>query len=187
MSSRVTRSSARLAADPPAAIATPLPTNPLAAPSTTSKKRKAPARPDSSLAQTSTETTPQSSTRRSKRQKVADTPPQRSPTAPQPRTSRRRGAVTETAMSNTGYGMQGVGQDAGLIKYRTSSKQSEELSKAPQAPKTASNRPSSRSKKSQGTVKTLHLQPYELTRAYRNFSIFTDTNCPTPEEEAYQA
>ena len=151
MSSRVTRSSARFAADPPAAAANS--TKPPTQPSTTSKKRKAPARPDSSPIQTSTEPTPQSSSRRSKRRKVAETPPDPSPSAPPLRASRRRGAVTEPAMSNTGYAMQDLHQGVGLSDYRTSSKHTEESSAAPQATKSVSKRPSSRSKKSQGTIK----------------------------------
>jgi E3 ubiquitin-protein ligase TRIP12 len=152
MSSRVTRSSARFAADPPAAAAnfTKPPTEP-----STSKKRKAPARLDSSPIQTSTEPTPQSSSRRSKRQKVAETPLELSPSAPPPRASRRRGAVTEPAMSNTGYAMQDLHQRVGLSDYRTSSKHTEESSAAPQASKSVSKRPSSRSKKSQGTIQGL--------------------------------
>jgi E3 ubiquitin-protein ligase TRIP12 len=151
MSSRVTRSSARIAVDPPAAAANS--TKPPTQPSTTSKKRKAPARLDSSPIQTSTEPTPQSSSRRSKRQKVAETPPEPSPSAPPPRASRRRGAVTEPAMSNTGYAMQGLYREFGLSDYRTSSKHTEESSTAPQATRSVSKRPSSRSKKSQGTIK----------------------------------
>jgi E3 ubiquitin-protein ligase TRIP12 len=151
MSSRVTRSSARFAADSPAAAANS--TKPPTQPSTTSKKRKAPARLDSSPIQTSAEPTPQSNSRRSKRQKVAETPPEPSPSAPPPRASRRRGAVTEPAMSNTGYAMQGLHQDFGLSDYRTSSRHTEESSAAPQATKSGSKRPSSRSKKSQGAIK----------------------------------
>jgi E3 ubiquitin-protein ligase TRIP12 len=152
MSSRVTRSSARFAVDPPAAAANS--PKPPTQPSTTSKKRKAPARLDSSPIQTSTEPTPQSSSRRSKRQKVAETPPEPSPSAPPPpRASRRRGAVTEPAMSNTGYAMQGLHRELGLSDYRTSSKHTEESSAAPQATRSVSKRPSSRSKKSQGTIK----------------------------------
>jgi E3 ubiquitin-protein ligase TRIP12 len=160
MSSRVTRSSARLAVDPPAAGASSIPTNPATQTSTSSRKRKAPARPDSSPVQTSTDPTPQSSSRRSKRQKVVDTPPQPLPTVLPPRASRRRGAVTEPAMSNTGYALQDSHLDFGLIDHRTSSKNTEESSKAPQVTKTASKRPSSRSKKSQGTVKTAHLKSH---------------------------
>jgi E3 ubiquitin-protein ligase TRIP12 len=158
MSSRVTRSSARFAVDPPAAAANS--PKPPTQPSTTSKKRKAPARLDSSPIQTSTEPTPQSSSRRSKRQKVAETPPEPSPSAPPPRASRRRGAVTEPAMSNTGYAMQGLHQEFGLSRYRTSSKHTEESSAASQATRSVSKRPSSRSKKSQGTIKAL--PPEEL-------------------------
>jgi E3 ubiquitin-protein ligase TRIP12 len=162
MSSRVTRSSARLAADPPAAGANSIPANPPTQSSTSSKKRKAPARPDTSPFQTLIEPTTQSSSRRSKRQKVADTAPQPSPTALPPRASRRRGAVTEPAMSNTGYAPHELHQDAGLIDRRTSSKHTEESSKAPQTTKTASKRPSSRSKKSQGMVKTPHMNSHQL-------------------------
>jgi E3 ubiquitin-protein ligase TRIP12 len=148
MSSRLTRSSARFAADPPAAAA-----NSTKPPTQPSKKRKAPARPDSSPILTSTEPTPQSSSRRSKRRKVAETPPDPSPSAPLSRASRRRGAVTEPAMSNTGYAMQDLHQGVGLSDYRTSSKHTEESSTAPQTTKSLSKRPSSRSKKSQGTIK----------------------------------
>src|SRR2546423_2185296 len=159
MSSRVTRSSARLAADPPAAVAISSPTNLPSQTSTSSKKRKAPARPDSSPIQTSTQPTPQSSSRRSKRQKVADTSPQPSLTAPSSRASRRRGALTEPAMSNTGYVGEGLHQYSGLINYRTSSKHPEESSKALQDHKTASKRPSSRNKKSQGMMGTGRSKP----------------------------
>ena len=160
MSSRVTRFSARLAADPRAAVANSNPINPPTQTSTTSKKRKAPARPDSSPIQPSTEPTPQSSSRRSKRQKLAENPPQPSPTAPPPpRASRRRGAVTEPAMSNTGYARENLRRALGLIGYRTSSKHTEEPSKVPQATKTSSKRPSSRSKKSQGKIGARRSKP----------------------------
>jgi E3 ubiquitin-protein ligase TRIP12 len=152
MSDRITRSSARLAADPPAAVANSISANLHSQSSTSSKKRKAPARSDTSPIQTSTEPIPQSSSRRSKRQKVADTLPQPSPTEHPPRASRRRGAVTEPAMSNSGYASQDWYHDIGLTDNRNSSKHTEESSPAPQISKTAPKRPSSRSKKSQGTA-----------------------------------
>ncbi|ERF71837.1 hypothetical protein EPUS_01752 [Endocarpon pusillum Z07020] len=96
MSSRVTRSSARLAAEPPSEPSPPLSTRA----STSTRKRKAPEPQTSSPLQENTgpEATPHSSTRKPKRPKVNDNP---SITAPQARSTRRRGAIAEPEMSNT--------------------------------------------------------------------------------------
>ena len=141
MSDRVTRSSARRVAHPPAASANSIPANPYIQPSLSSKKRKASARPDPTPINTPTEPTPRSSSRTSKRQKIADTPPQPSPTVPPPRARRRTGAVAESAMSNTGYTLRGLRHRLGLTGHRTSSKHTDESSKAPQITKTASKTP----------------------------------------------
>ena len=153
MSSRVTRSSARLAteASAPAASAPSIANETPRRSSATSKKRKAPAQADSSALQPSNETTPQSGARRSKRQKVTDSPPQPAQPAAAPRTSRRKVSAFEAAaMSNTGYESQERLEGPQLMSGRNSSKHIDENSKAPQPTKTTSKRPSSRSKKSQG-------------------------------------
>lgn len=95
MSSRVTRSSARLAAEPPSEPSPAVSTRA----STSTRKRKAPDHQTSSPLQENTgpEVAPHSSTRKTKRPKVNDNP---SLTATQARNTRRRGAIAEPEMSN---------------------------------------------------------------------------------------
>jgi hypothetical protein len=186
MSDRVTRSSARLVADPPAAGATSISANLTSQTSTSSKKRKAPVPPDTSPVQTSTEPTSRSSSRRSKRQKVADPLPQPLPTEHPPRASRRRGVATEPAMSNSGYDLQDWHHDIGLIDNRNSSKHTEESSPAPQISKTASKRPSSRNKKSQGMAQSTQLKFIKLIFDCRNLAVYAHTSYSSPEKEIHE-
>ena len=95
MSSRVTRSSARLVAEPPSEPSPAISTRASAA----TRKRKAPDHPVSSPLQEKTglEATPHTSTRKTKRSKVDD---HLTTTAPQARSTRQRGAIAEPEMSN---------------------------------------------------------------------------------------
>jgi E3 ubiquitin-protein ligase TRIP12 len=95
MSSRVTRSSARLAAEPPSEPSPAISTRA----SASTRKRKAPDHQPSSPLQenTGTEATSHSSARKRKRPKVNESS---TATAPQPRSTRRRGAIAEPEMSN---------------------------------------------------------------------------------------
>ncbi|OAG38171.1 hypothetical protein AYO21_07631 [Fonsecaea monophora] len=139
MSRRVTRSSARLAAESGTSTTSPVaPSNPSTAistpnrPTASSRKRKAPALRASSPIDRSEETsTP--STRRGKRQKLTEqAQPQPAIAQPVSRSTRRRAAQNEVAMSNNG----------------TSSKYPEESEK--QLPsKSSSRRQSSRNNKTQ--------------------------------------
>ncbi|KIW26064.1 uncharacterized protein PV07_09193 [Cladophialophora immunda] len=107
--SRVTRSSARLAAESGASTTSPAaPSNPSTAistpnpPTASSRKRKAPARRASSPTDHSEETSPPS-TRRGKRQKLTEqVQPQPATAQPVSRSTRRRAAQNEVAMSNNG-------------------------------------------------------------------------------------
>ncbi|EXJ70931.1 E3 ubiquitin-protein ligase TRIP12 [Cladophialophora psammophila CBS 110553] len=140
MSRRVTRSSARLAAESGASTTSPAaPSNPSTAISipnppaaVSSRKRKAPARRPSSPTDHSEETSPPSA-RRGKRQKLIE-PAQPQPTSaqPAPRSTRRRAAQNEVAMSNNG----------------SSSKYTEESEKQLHS-KSSSRRQSSRNNKTQ--------------------------------------
>lgn len=96
MSSRVTRSSARLAGEPPSEAPPPISTRP----STSTRKRKASDRRASSPGQegAGSEVTPRSSTRKAKRPKVDEN---LLVISPQGRSTRRRVAVAEPEMSNT--------------------------------------------------------------------------------------
>jgi hypothetical protein len=96
MSSRVTRSSARLAGEPPSEPSPPISTRA----STSTRKRKAPDHQASSPAQegTASDLTPRSSARKIKRPKVDEN---LTATVPQARSTRRRVAVAEPEMSNT--------------------------------------------------------------------------------------
>lgn len=147
MSHRVTRSSARLAAESgiqPTSSADPIESsNPATAPS---RKRKASSRRTSTPEQ-SAESSP-SSTRRGKRQKLTEPPQsQPSPVPPVPRTSQRRSAVNEPAMSNNGWVKRrpdGAGTPTNGIS--SSSKFTDESTK--QIPvKSSSKRPPSRNNK----------------------------------------
>ncbi|EXJ54131.1 E3 ubiquitin-protein ligase TRIP12 [Cladophialophora yegresii CBS 114405] len=140
MSRRVTRSSARLAAES-GVPATSTPLAPLQSspsvsipnpPAATSRKRKAPSRRASNPTDDPEEKSPPS-TRGGKRQKLAE-PPQNEPTAPQPaaRSTRRRSGQKEPAMSN----------NASSSKYH-------EESEKPLAAKSGSRRQSSRGNKTQ--------------------------------------
>lgn len=143
MSSRVTRSSAKSAAEP--SIAAPE----IPIPSASSRKRKGAGHRDSGQTDPSTESSPPSATRRSKRQKVEvepDQPVVQDSIAPPTRSARRQGkaAVEEPAMSSTGY----VKEDSAirdlLTRRRSSSKHADEPVKSS---KTNPKRPPSRSSK----------------------------------------
>ena len=96
MSSRVTRSSARLAGELPSEPPPPISTRS----STSTRKRKAPDHQASSPIQegAGSEVTPRSSTRKTKRPKVDEN---LAANSPQARSTRRRVAVAEPEMSNT--------------------------------------------------------------------------------------
>ncbi|KAL2839602.1 hypothetical protein BJY01DRAFT_250414 [Aspergillus pseudoustus] len=97
MSSRITRSAARLAADsPPSVGSAPSPSVPAAGSAPTTRKRKAPARPDRSP-DSSEQANNQSPHRKSKRQRRAASP--KATTAP---AASRRGTRNRPAMSHPG-------------------------------------------------------------------------------------
>ncbi|KIW59444.1 hypothetical protein, variant [Exophiala xenobiotica] len=134
---RVTRSSARLAAE----AATPTPstdsTQPIRAPSPSSKKRKASSRRTSDPADQSDESGPASGRRGGKRQKLTEPSPPRTTTAQPPsRSTRRRGGANEPEMSNNG----------------SSSKYTDESIKQTSSKSTSRRPPSRGSKKAQPEV-----------------------------------
>ncbi|KAK5956673.1 Ubiquitin fusion degradation protein 4 [Knufia fluminis] len=153
MSSRVTRSSARLAAEsernddndinePSSNSATKTPAK--------SKKRKAAARPDSSPPPAEPDQSPpQTSVRRSKRQKTTTAPFTPSTTATSPRSTRssKKSAKQEVDMSSNGYGQDKTTGDERLTKTRSNTKQTDDSQKQSNS-KSSSRGPSSRSKKS---------------------------------------
>ncbi|KAK5058768.1 hypothetical protein LTR84_011032 [Exophiala bonariae] len=111
MSRRVTRSSARLAAE--AAPSAALPSNPDISPPSrpppaTSRKRKAPGHRSSSPIDPTEESTPSSVPTRGKRQRVADHPPAQTQPLPPSRSSRSKASTTDTAMSNNAYVLQSI-------------------------------------------------------------------------------
>lgn len=126
MSSRTTRSSARLATDPPPAADSGSPSHP-AAGSASSRKRKASSRRDRHSDTPNQPTA--SSPRRSKRQRTSASHavPPAGPTAAAP----RRAARGHTAMSQPGLVLEGGSSydwkaDVNLLRYRPSSRPSEE-------------------------------------------------------------
>ena len=151
MSRRVTRSSARLAAESGASnISTqarpPPPSTSISTtnrPSLSSRKRKARA----SSPAASSEETGLASARHGKRQKLGEVSQQSRP--PSTRSTRRRSAQNETAMSNNGYAAKNkVQTDVTLMEVSTSAKYTEEPEK--QLPtKSGSRRQSSRGIKTQ--------------------------------------
>ncbi|KAJ9627120.1 Ubiquitin fusion degradation protein 4 [Taxawa tesnikishii (nom. ined.)] len=152
MSPRVTRSSARLAADistndtnlPRTNTDPPPPTRTQA----TSKKRKAPA-PEPS----STDLAEQLPTRRTKRTKATETEAQPAPQPPDSARTKRGKKATTTAMSSAGHDEGDVGRHASGNRRRQSSGTSEETSPH----NGGSRRRSSRKKGNQG--KTVQAQP----------------------------
>ncbi|KIX04003.1 uncharacterized protein Z518_07556 [Rhinocladiella mackenziei CBS 650.93] len=146
---RVTRSSARLAAESGAPTTTnpadpPQPSNPRPV---SSKKRKAPSRRASSPTDHSDETNP-ASHRRGKRQKLAEPPQAQPPTAQiSSRSSRRRSATNEPAMSNNGWAfIHDAIAEAAAKGSRSSSKYADESPKQISS-KSSSKRPPSRNNK----------------------------------------
>ena len=113
MSSRVTRSAARLAADSSASspISPPLPPTAAAVPQTTTRKRKVAARPDSSPEAAPPKRTSVRTQRSSKRQKTTDTAAE-TPTAP-PQPSRAARGKRTKGTNNTMSGARSVEQGLG--------------------------------------------------------------------------
>jgi E3 ubiquitin-protein ligase TRIP12 len=155
MSRRVTRSSARLAAESGSSVSGPPSTDPpqpslsipiQKPPPATSRKRKATARPGSSPAEPPETKSPPSTNRRGKRQKLTDPAEE---TAPEParsrapaRASRKRASQADSAMSNHAYA---VDEEAVMVRdadeFSSSSKYTEESEKQPTS---KSKRPSTR-------------------------------------------
>lgn len=167
MSRRVTRSSARLAAESAAPVTSAAVTQAAPPPPVSTKKRKATGRRTSSPVEQSDETSPTTSRRGGKRQKVADNPQSPPPTAqPASRLSRRRGATNESEMSNNGLVDMGNDAQAGRANRDSSSSIYTDESTKPLSSKPSSKRPSSRSnnKKTQpGTTSWLFGEPSILT------------------------
>ncbi|KAJ9614171.1 Ubiquitin fusion degradation protein 4 [Cladophialophora chaetospira] len=155
MSRRVTRSSARLAAEsgasttnltpaapsqPPAALATSVP------PATSSKKRKNPPRRASNPADSPEERSPPS-TRAGKRQKLAEPAlqPEQTPT------TRKRSGQNEVAMSNNAYVLEASALRAALADHASSSSKYTEESEKSLSSKSTSRRHSSRNNKALDT------------------------------------
>jgi len=107
MSFRVTRSSARLAAESASSTIPADTSDPAPSLSASSRKRKATSRREPSPTEApEEESSPPTPPRRAKRQKLQNTTPAPPPKAPPTtrRASRRRGAATDTAaMSSNGY------------------------------------------------------------------------------------
>ncbi|KAK5219137.1 Ubiquitin fusion degradation protein 4 [Exophiala xenobiotica] len=148
MSRRVTRSSARLAAE----AATPTPstdsTQPVPAPSPSTKKRKASSRRTSDPADLSDESGPPSGRRGGKRQKLIEPSPPRTTTAqPLSRSTRRRGVANEPEMSNNGLVISGDAQMRRMIDGSSSSSKYTDESIKQASSKSTSRRPSSRGNK----------------------------------------
>ncbi|KEF63848.1 E3 ubiquitin-protein ligase TRIP12 [Exophiala aquamarina CBS 119918] len=151
MSRRVTRSSARLAAESGAPSTTlspdsdPSPTS--LPPSGLSKKRKAPGRRPSSPVDPLQDSSPSSAPPRGKRQKVVEPPQPQAPSLQPSRTSRSKTSSTATAMSNNAWASPStVSQDKSAEKLRSSSRYTDEASKQLTS-KSNSRRPSSSNNK----------------------------------------
>ncbi|EXJ90860.1 E3 ubiquitin-protein ligase TRIP12 [Capronia coronata CBS 617.96] len=147
MSRRVTRSSARLAAESgiPSASSTD-PTQTSDPPAASSRKRKASSRRTSSPEQPEATTPP--STRRGKRQKLTEPPQaQSSPARPAPRTSRRKGAGIDPAMSNNGWVTRDHEDAGATAKVISSSSNFADQSTKQTSSKPSSKHPPSRSNK----------------------------------------
>ncbi|KIX97578.1 uncharacterized protein Z520_06355 [Fonsecaea multimorphosa CBS 102226] len=149
MSLRVTRSSARLAAESGASTTSPAaPSNPSTAISTpnpplaSSRKRKAPALQASSPTDQSEETSPPS-TRRGKRQKLTDqAQPQPAIAQPVSRSTRRRAAQNEVAMSNNGTSSKYTEESEKQLPSKSSSRRQPSRNKTQDlSPSTPSSQP----------------------------------------------